>query len=109
VSRHSRARSLETTAAALRHTLVRRLRRDGSLHAGRIERAFRRVPRHVFLPDVDLDTIYRDTSVPTKLEAGEIVSSSSQPAIMAIMLEQLAVRTGHRVLEVGAGAGGDRR
>src|SRR5262245_11528671 len=36
---------------------------------------------------------------------GEVVSSSSQPAIMAIMLEQLDVWPGQRVLEIGAGTG----
>jgi protein-L-isoaspartate(D-aspartate) O-methyltransferase len=49
--------------------------------------------------------VYRDTNIPTKLQGGEIVSASSQPAIMAIMLEQLAAAPGHTVLEVGAGAG----
>ena len=34
-----------------------------------------------------------------------LVSSSSQPAMMAIMLEQLGLQPGHRVLEVGAGSG----
>ncbi len=33
------------------------------------------------------------------------VSSSSQPAIMAIMLQQLDVHPGRRVLEIGAGTG----
>jgi protein-L-isoaspartate(D-aspartate) O-methyltransferase len=93
------------TAEELRLALVRKLRRDGTLHPGRMERAFARVPRHLFLPEVDLDYVYRDTSIPTKLQAGEIISSSSQPAIMAIMLEQLAPRPGQRVLEVGAGTG----
>jgi protein-L-isoaspartate(D-aspartate) O-methyltransferase len=93
------------TAEQLREALVRAMLRDGSLHPGRVERAFRRVPRHQFLPDVDLEQTYRDTSIPTKLEGGEIVSSSSQPAIMAIMLEQLALRPGQRVLEIGAGTG----
>jgi protein-L-isoaspartate(D-aspartate) O-methyltransferase len=93
------------TAEQLREALVRAMLRDGSLHPGRVERAFRRVPRHQFLPDVDLEQSYRDASIPTKLEGGEIVSSSSQPAIMAIMLEQLALRPGQRVLEIGAGTG----
>jgi protein-L-isoaspartate(D-aspartate) O-methyltransferase len=92
-------------AELLREALVRAMLRDGSLHPGRVERAFRRVPRHVFLPDVDLEQAYRDASIPTKLHAGEIVSSSSQPAIMAIMLEQLSLRPGLHVLEVGAGTG----
>src|SRR6266702_1895917 len=33
------------------------------------------------------------------------LSSSSQPAIMAIMLEQLGVAPGYRVLEIGTGTG----
>ncbi|MBV9326815.1 MAG: methyltransferase domain-containing protein [Chloroflexi bacterium] len=90
---------------ALRLALVRKLRRDGILKPGRVERAFTRVPRHVFVPNIDLDVVYRDTNIPTRLDDGEIVSSSSQPAIMAIMLSQLAARAGDHVLEVGAGTG----
>jgi protein-L-isoaspartate(D-aspartate) O-methyltransferase len=92
-------------ARVLRLALVRKLRRDGILKRGRIERAFSRVPRHLFVSGVDLDVAYRDTNIPTRLVGGEIVSSSSQPAIMAIMLSQLAVRAGDHVLEVGAGTG----
>ena len=36
---------------------------------------------------------------------GEIVRSPSQPEIMTAMLEQLSVRPGQRVLELGAGTG----
>ena len=35
----------------------------------------------------------------------QAVSSSSQPAIMAIMLEQLDLQPGHKVLEIGTGPG----
>ncbi len=101
---HAREQS-DAEAERLRQALVRAMLRDGTVHRGPVERAFRRVPRHIFLPDVDLDLAYRDTSIPTKLQAGEVISSCSQPAIMAIMLEQLAVRKGQRVLEVGAGTG----
>jgi protein-L-isoaspartate(D-aspartate) O-methyltransferase len=38
-------------------------------------------------------------------ETGQPISSSSQPAIMAIMLDQLDLAPGHRVLEIGAGTG----
>jgi protein-L-isoaspartate(D-aspartate) O-methyltransferase len=54
---------------------------------------------------VALDTVYADQAIPIKRLDGEAVSSSSQPAIMAIMLEQLDLQPGHRVLEIGAGTG----
>ena len=42
----------------------------------------------------------------TKRDAdGQPISSSSQPAIMAIMLDQLTLAPGQRVLEIGAGTG----
>jgi len=63
------------------------------------------VARHVFLPDVGIADIYTDRAFPTKHADGRPISSSSQPAIMAIMLEQLALQPGQRVLEIGAGTG----
>lgn len=72
----------------------------------RVEGAFRAVLRHWFLPGVDLDAVYRDRAVVTHRDAdGLPVSSSSQPALMARMLEQLAVEPGMAVLEIGAGTG----
>src|SRR5262249_35642587 len=92
-------------ALARHHALVDGLRRDGALHSAAVEAAFRAVPRHLFLPGLPLDVIYRDDAIVTKREEGRGVSSSSQPAMMAIMLEQLDLRPGHRVLEIGAGTG----
>ena len=63
------------------------------------------MPRHAFLPDVGIDDVYTDRAFPTKHADGKPISSSSQPAIMAIMLEQLALQPGQRVLEIGAGTG----
>lgn len=91
---------------ALRDQLVDGLREAGQLHSDRVAEAFRAVPRHVFLPGVDPERAYRNEAIPTKLgEGGQPISSSSQPAIMALMLEQLDVQPGHRVLEIGAGTG----
>ncbi|MER6950515.1 methyltransferase, FxLD system [Nonomuraea sp. NPDC000554] len=68
--------------------------------------AFLAVPRHLFLLDVAPEDAYRDQPIVTKRDdEGRPISSSSQPAIMAIMLGQLDVRPGHRVLEIGAGTG----
>lgn len=89
----------------LRAALVDTLKRLGALTDRRVEAAFRAVPRHLFLPDMDIERVYRDEAIPTKLQDGTPISSSSQPAIMAIMLEQLDVQPGHRVLEIGAGTG----
>jgi protein-L-isoaspartate(D-aspartate) O-methyltransferase len=71
-----------------------------------VSAALRSVPRHLFLPQVPPEEAYRDEAIVTKRDAEGIpVSSSSQPAIMAIMLDQLRLVPGHRVLEIGAGTG----
>lgn len=90
----------------LRQRLVDQLVVQGYLRTERIERAFRQVPRHLFLPALNPAEAYQDRAIPTKWQGdGLPISSSSQPAIMAEMLEQLAVEPGQRVLEVGAGTG----
>lgn len=90
---------------ALHRALVDGLVRAGSLVSPAVEAAFRAVPRHHFLPGVPLERVYRDEPIPTHEQDGVPISSSSQPAAMAIMLEQLGVRPGDRVLEIGAGTG----
>lgn len=92
-------------AAELRARLVAQLRADGALHDHAVAEAFATVPREHFLPDVPADEVYLDRAFVTRREHGVPVSSSSQPAIMAIMLEQLDVRAGARVLEIGTGTG----
>ncbi len=86
-------------------TLIDGLRQRGVLNDRRVEAAFRAVPRHVFLPGLDLDEVYQDQAIITKRENQVPVSSSSQPAIMAIMLERLMVEPGHNLLEIGTGTG----
>lgn len=82
-----------------------RLRAAARIRSPEVERAFRLVPRHVFLPDTPIEQAYQDEAVATKWQDGAAVSSASQPSMMAIMLEQLRLRPGHRVLEIGAGTG----
>ncbi len=93
------------SADELRQALVERLKADNVVHDPQVEAAFRVVPRHLFLPGLDLATAYSDQAIPTKYLDGVPISSSSQPAIMAIMLEQLGLAPGQRVLEIGAGTG----
>jgi protein-L-isoaspartate(D-aspartate) O-methyltransferase len=93
------------SASRLHKQLVELLEIEQIIRNPAVAAAFRTVPRHLFLPDVPLDQVYRDIAIPTKKIDGIAVSSSSQPALMAEMLQQLDVRPGHRVLEVGAGTG----
>ena len=87
-------------------TLVAALKEAGLLDDPRVEAAFRQVPRHLFLPEFDPEQIYADESVAIKRDAdGLVISSSSQPSMMAIMLDQLQLEEGCNVLEIGAGTG----
>jgi protein-L-isoaspartate(D-aspartate) O-methyltransferase len=95
-----------TEPRELRERLVTGLRAGGALHDDRVAAALADVPRHKFLPAIDPGRAYADDAVVTKMDAdGRPISSSSQPAIMALMLEQLDVQPGHRILEIGAGTG----
>jgi protein-L-isoaspartate(D-aspartate) O-methyltransferase len=91
--------------AALHRALVDELVARGWIRSPAVEAAFRAVPRHLFLPGLAVEDVYRDQVIITKRLNGEAVSSSSQPEIMAVMLEQLGLEPGHRVLEIGAGTG----
>jgi protein-L-isoaspartate(D-aspartate) O-methyltransferase len=93
------------TPDELRRRLVEKLRGDGVLHDAAVERALRTVPRHLFLPGVPFNDAYSDNAILTHEEDGIPTSSASQPAIVAIMLQQLRVAPGMRVLEIGAGTG----
>ena len=84
---------------------MRELKAGGYVRTARIEAAFQTVPRHAFLPNVPLRDAYDDRSYPTKISDGVAISSSSQPAIMAEMLEHVNPRPGERILEIGAGTG----
>ena len=98
--------STQYSEAAIYHqALIDKLRSDELIRSPAVEAAFRTVPRHLFLPDLPLAQVYEDRAIPTKFANGRAISSSSQPAMMAIMLEQLDLQPSHRVLEIGAGTG----
>ncbi|MCQ8893325.1 MAG: protein-L-isoaspartate(D-aspartate) O-methyltransferase [Methanolinea sp.] len=66
----------------------------------RVLDAMRKVPRHLFVPAGYESAAYRDFPLP--IGHGQTIS---QPYIVALMTELLAVSPGDRVLEVGAGSG----
>lgn len=95
----------DKTLQTLHRELIDQVKAKGHITSHRVEAALRAIPRHLFLPDVAPQVVYQDRAIITKTVDGRFVSSSSQPTIMAIMLEQLDLHKGQRVLEIGAGTG----
>ncbi|MER6124907.1 methyltransferase domain-containing protein [Streptomyces sp. NPDC001795] len=121
---------LEDLATSARAELVREIDAGGAWAADPVWRqAFSAVPRHLFVPSYYIGVLggyerrrcddpdperreqwlrgaYADVPLATLVrEDGELVSSSSQPSLMAQMLTELKVEDGNAVLEIGAGSG----
>jgi protein-L-isoaspartate(D-aspartate) O-methyltransferase len=86
--------------AAQRRRLVSRIRETTGIDDARILGAFLDVPRHAFVNPAQLSVAYDDRALP--LDEAQTIS---QPSMVAIMLQELALEPEHRVLEVGAGSG----
>jgi protein-L-isoaspartate(D-aspartate) O-methyltransferase len=100
----------QTQAAAdparLRRDLLAVVQGRGGARDEAVAAALLTVPRHLFVPDVAIADAYLDDAIVTRRDDdGVPISSSSQPTIMALMLDQLGIAPGHRVLEIGAGTG----
>ncbi|MGP3979385.1 methyltransferase domain-containing protein [Streptomyces sp. 8N114] len=109
--------------------LVREIVARGGLRDPAWRAAFSQVPRELFVPFFyvpapggRMDRLWRDDSDPgrrsrwregvysdqplaTRIRDGRLLSSSSQPSLMATMLEHLQVTDGMNVLEIGTGPG----
>jgi protein-L-isoaspartate(D-aspartate) O-methyltransferase len=99
-----------STSAELRRRLVRELESASAIRSDAVREAFLTVPREIFIPAVSdergIAAVYEDEAYPTKTDLhGDAISSSSQPQIMALMLEALRLAPGDRILEIGAGTG----
>lgn len=119
---------VDRIATELRRSMVANLSKSGDLVSPRCIAAFLAVPRHVFVPRFFLDRestgtyevldrtdsarrsewlerTYSDEPLHTQVDGKDCVSSSSQPSLMAAMLEMLNLAGNERVLEIGTGTG----
>jgi len=88
---------MPTDAARIR--LLLELRRAGITDAA-VLGAIETVPRERFIPETFQDQAWEDIALPIGL--GQTIS---QPRVVAMMTEALAVTKRHRVLEIGTGSG----
>ena len=66
----------------------------------RVLEAMRQVPRHLFVPEPLRGKAYGDHSLP--IGFGQTIS---QPYIVGLMTQRLALAPDHKVLEIGSGSG----
>jgi protein-L-isoaspartate(D-aspartate) O-methyltransferase len=90
----------EKEQVASRRRLVEMLDSSRYLSSDAVRRAFLAVPRELFVPSRLRSNSYVDTPLP--IGHGQTISA---PSMIAIMLEELELSTGQKVLEIGAGSG----
>jgi protein-L-isoaspartate(D-aspartate) O-methyltransferase len=83
-----------------REELIERLTKWGYLNKPEVVKAFRKVPRHEFVPESIREHSYADQ--PLSIGYGQTISA---PSMIAIMMESLDLNLGQRVLEIGSGSG----
>jgi protein-L-isoaspartate(D-aspartate) O-methyltransferase len=88
------------TASQLRENMVDHQIAARGVRSELILDAMRTVPREHFLPPDMQEFAYEDSPLP--IDANQTIS---QPYIVALMVEALALSGGERVLEIGAGSG----
>ena len=85
--------------ARLRKRLVEQLRESGRYDDAVLD-AMAAVPRHEFVPGVDVEQAYTDQPLP--IGDGQTISA---PHMVAMMADLLDLQPGDQVLEVGTGCG----
>ncbi len=85
--------------ARMRATMVREQIAARGVRDAHVLDALRRVPRHRFVPDDQVAFAYEDRALP--IGQGQTIS---QPYVVAVMTEALALEPGDHVLEIGTGS-----
>lgn len=83
-----------------RKHLVEKLKREGRIISEEVEKSFLGTPRELFLPDILKNYVYADT--PLEIGSGQTISA---PHMVAIMCEELDIKKGQKILEIGTGSG----
>jgi protein-L-isoaspartate(D-aspartate) O-methyltransferase len=83
-----------------RDRMIKHLISAGYIRTPEVERAMRSIPREKFLPERMAGDAYVDSPLP--IGQGQTISA---PHMVAIMQEELELRPGLKVLEIGAGSG----
>ena len=118
---------MSSESGSYQEQLARAIQEKNDSLSEEIIQAFRVVPRHLFVdhyylhehggsrvwtkheqndPVAWYEHIYSDCALVTRVdEYGRTLSSSSQPGVMASMLQALDVQPGMHILEVGTGSG----
>jgi protein-L-isoaspartate(D-aspartate) O-methyltransferase len=93
-------------ARQMRERLVRQIETfdqpwgDDGGWSPRVIEAMRLVPRHLFMPKASIAAAYRDQPHPIGYD-----QTISQPTVVALMTQALALRGAEKVLEIGTGSG----
>ncbi len=85
---------------AARRAMVRQQLQRRGITDPRVLRVMRNIPRHLFVPEEQRHEAYSDHPLPI----GES-QTISQPYIVALMTQNLALQGHERILEVGTGSG----
>jgi protein-L-isoaspartate(D-aspartate) O-methyltransferase len=84
----------------MRIKLVEMLKLEGRIKSKEVEKAFLEIPRENFVPDEIKKYAYVDT--PLQIGNSQTISA---PHMVAIMVEELYIKKGQKILEIGAGSG----
>ncbi|NDL60210.1 methyltransferase, FxLD system [Phytoactinopolyspora mesophila] len=95
------------TLDALRVTMIEKVQKMGWAKRPEVERVLRDTSRHEFVPEAPLEKAYDpyNAVITHRFSDGSSLSCASAPFVVAMMLDQLQVSPGSRVLEIGAGTG----